>query len=53
MVFLSNQCHSKAENSGGQTMPQNTGKSDFFCIISTVLTETGGGGTIALFYGKN
>ena len=48
-----NQCHSKVEKSGGQTMAQNTGKSDFFCIISTALTETGGGKTIALFYGKN
>ena len=34
-------------------MAQNTEKSDFFCIISTALTETGGEGTIALFYGKN
>ena len=33
-------------------MAQNTGKCDFFCIISAALTETGGGGTIALFYRK-
>ena len=44
VIFLLNQCHSMAENSGGQTMGQNTGKSDFFCIISTILTKNGGGG---------
>ena len=34
-------------------MAQNTGKSDFFfCIISTALAETGGGGAIALFHRK-
>ena len=52
MIFLSNQYHSKVEDSGGKIMAF-TGKSDFFCIISTALTETGGGGTITLFYGKN
>ena len=52
MIFLLNQCHSKVEKSGGQIMAQKTGKSDFFCIISTALTETGGGGAIALFYRK-
>ena len=34
-------------------MAKNTGKSDFFCVILTALTETGGGGTIALIYRKN
>ena len=31
-------------------MAQNTGKSNFFCIISGALTETGSRGAIALFY---
>ena len=30
VIFLLNQCHSKLEKSGVQTMGQNTGKSDFF-----------------------
>ena len=34
-------------------MAQNTGKSNiFFCIISTALTETRGGGVVALYYRK-
>ena len=35
-----------AEKSGGHTMRQNTGKyiSIYFCIISTTLTKTEGGG---------
>ena len=36
----SDQCHSKVEKSGGQTMGQNTEKSDFFSVISTNLTKT-------------
>ena len=39
-------------------MAQNTGKFgffyfiNFFCIISTALTETWGGGVVALYYRK-
>ena len=36
----SDQCHSKVEKSGGQTMGQNTEKSDFFSVILTNLTKT-------------
>ena len=42
----------EVEKSGVQTIRQNTGKFDFFCIISTTLTKTGGGGQFALFYWK-
>ena len=45
MIFFLNQCHGKVEKSGGQIIEQNTGKSEFFCMISTstTLTKTGGG----------
>ena len=33
-------------------MAQNTGKSDFFCIISTALTETGVEERLLYFIGK-
>ena len=33
-------------------MAQNTGKSDFSCIISSALTETRGGGAVPLYYRK-
>ena len=34
----------KIEKLGRQTMGQNTGKSFFFCMISTTLAKAGGGG---------
>ena len=33
-------------------MGQNTRKSDFFCMILTTLTKTGGGGTGCFIYSK-
>ena len=33
-------CHIKVTKSGGRAMRQNTGTSNFFCMISTILTIT-------------
>ena len=55
MIFFLKQCHSKVEKSGGQTIGQNNGKSDLFCMISTTWDEQqklGVEGQVALFYSK-
>ena len=43
--ILVNKCHSKVEKSERQSMRQNSGKSFFFCMISTTLTKSWAGGT--------
>ena len=51
-MFLLYQCHSKVEKIRRANHSAKQWKICFFCIISTALTETGGGGAIALFYRK-
>ena len=55
MIFFLKQCHNNVEKSGGQTIRQNNGKSDLFCMISTAWDEQqklGIEGQVALFYSK-
>ena len=47
IIFDLNQCHSKVEKSGGQTIGENNRKSDFFCMISTTLTKAVGRVTVS------
>ena len=39
--IILNQWHSKVEKSGGETIGQNNGKSNLFCMISLTLTKSG------------
>ena len=43
VTFLLKQWHRRLKDQVGETMGQNIGKYDFFCMISTTLTKTGGG----------
>ena len=52
MLFIINQCRSKDDKSGGQSIGQKNGKTLFFWIISTTLTKTRGGVTDCFFYSK-
>ena len=55
MIFFLKQCHNNVEKSGGQTIGQNNGKSDLFCMISTTWDEQqklGMEGQVDLFYSK-
>ena len=52
MIFLLNQCHSKAEKLGGQNMGQSTEKSNFFLWFQQLYQKLGVEGRVALFYDK-
>ena len=55
VIFFLKQCHSNFEKSGCQTIGQDNGKSDLFCMISTTWDEQqklGMEGKIALLYSK-